>query len=237
MAKGKNLDDDRLIKWVILPLMIIVLIIIIIIREWTIGGIVALVLLGFSYLIFTNTKYDRALIGIPKNPFQGIWFSILLAFGYLLFITIIPLAVIVPTVPQAVTEFAVGDLSVGTQLTFAIIVLLFPFAEEAWRISIITLLMKTYGWSFLAANLFQGFVLFGFVLHLLAYGVVLSAAETFGIALNQISDISGLLFSAGVFGTAAGFVLWRTRNYWATAIAHSIVNAVIISTTLAIIVL
>lgn len=237
-ATTKKREVDRLLKWIIIPLIIIVIILMIIIKEWVTGGLVALVLLGFGYLVYYTPKFQKHLIGIPDNIFRGAgWGFGLFAFFFILMKNpfIKGLSIAVPTLPQSISEFSVEALALGVPISIGILVIIFPFAETFWKSSMLTLLMQSYGLSPFKAIIIIALI-FGFVIHLLAYGVVLASAESLGVALEQIENISGLLFTASLFGGLATWVLWKTKNFIWVALAHGGINFTIVSTiTLAVI--
>ena len=229
IALPENEEADRAIKWVLFPILILVVILMTIIEEWRLGGAVALTLIAFSYLIFINPRFKNILFGIPSNPFKGIGWGVgLFSLFFILNNIDSSLSIGVPTVPQAVAEFSVDGFSVGQNLTIVIIVLIFPFIETFFHIAMITALMGFYGASFLVANFIQA-VIFGSILHLLAYRVVLANASSFGVALQQIESVSGLLFSATLFGFLAGWILFKIKNYLPVAMGHSAINYTIIA--------
>ncbi len=228
-------EIDRLMKFVILPLVFLVTILMILIEQWRLGGLVALVLLVFGYLVYVTPRFQKDVIGIPDNPFQGFGLAFGLFATFFIMMRIIPaFSIVVPTVPQAVTSFSFGTLALGTPVSLAILVVVFPFAETFWKSSLLSLLKNLYNATSTQAIIFTGLI-FGFVLHLLAYGVVLASAETFGVALQQINNITGLLFTASSFGMFASWVLLKTRNFLPVALAHSGINAAVVTTTFAII--
>ena len=231
----KKKEVDRVVKWVIIPLFIVTLILIVLIREWATGGIVAFVLLGFSFVIYTNPKYQKNLIGIPDNILKGsLWGFGIFGFFFVMMKLVPALSIAVPTVPQALTEFSFQSLSLGVPITLGVLVIIFPFAETAWKGAMLSLLITQYGLSLFKAILITAF-LFGSVLHLLAYGVVISSAESLNVAFQQINSISGILFTAVLFGAIASYILWKTKSFLPVALSHSGINFVIVSTTLAII--
>ena len=235
MSDTNKREVDRVVKWIIIPLFVITLILIVLIREWVTGGIVAFVLLGFSFVIYTNPKYQKNLIGIPDNILKGsLWGLGIFGFFFVMMTLVPALSIAVPTVPQALTEFSFQSLSLGVPITLGVIVILFPFAETAWKASMLSLLITQYGLSIFKAILITA-ILFGGVLHLLAYQVVIASAESLSVAFQQIQSVSGLLLTASLFGGIASYVLWRFKNFLPVALAHSAINFIIVSATLAII--
>ena len=235
MPDTKKKEIDRVVKWIIIPLFILTLVLIVLIREWATGGIVAFVLLGFSFVIYTNPKYQKNLIGIPDNILKGsLWGFGIFGFFFVMMKVVPALSIAVPTVPQALTEFSFQSLSLGVPITLSVLIIIFPFAETAWKSSMLALLMTQYGMSLVKAILITSF-LFGSVLHLLAYSVVISSAESLNVVFQQINSISGLLFTSSLFGGIASYVLWKTKSFLPVALSHSGINFVIVSATLAII--
>lgn len=235
MPDVKKREVDRVVKWVIIPLFIITLILMVLIREWVSGGMVAFVLLGFSFVIYTNPKYQKYLIGIPDNIFKGSLWGFGIFAGFFVMMKVVPaLSIGVPTVPQALTEFSFQNLSLGVPISLIVLIIIFPFAETAWKASMLSLLITQYGLSLFKAILITAF-LFGSVLHLLAYGVVIASASSLNVAFQQINSISGLLFTAVLFGAVASYVLWKVKNFLPVALSHSGINFIIVSATLAII--
>lgn len=236
IALPQNEDADRAIKWVLFPILIFVVILMTIIEEWRLGGAVALALIAFSYLIFITPRFKNMIFGIPSNPFKGMAWGIgLFSLFFILNNIDSAFSIGVPTVPQAVSEFSLEGLgfSVGRSLTVAIIVIIFPFVETFYHISMITALMGFYRASFLVANFIQA-IIFGSILHLLAYSIVLANASSFGVALQQIESVSGLLFSATLFGFLAGWIVFKIQNYLPVALAHSGINYSIVAIAFAI---
>lgn len=237
MPDVKKREVDRVVKWIIIPLFIITLILMVLIREWVTGGMVAFVLLGFSFVIYTNTKYQKNMIGIPDNILKGSLWGFGIFAGFFILMRVVPaLSIAVPTVPQAVTEFSIENLpfALGQTISLFILVIIFPFAETAWKASMLSLLITQYGLSLFKAILITA-ILFGGILHLLAYQVVIASAESLSVAFQQIQSVSGLLLTASLFGGIASYVLWRFKNFLPVALSHSAINFVIVSATLAII--
>ena len=195
---------------------------------------VAIALLVVSYAIYINPKFKKHLIGIPKNAFRGSAYGIgLFAIFFVLMNFSKEFSIGLPPIPQSLVNFSFQGFSLGTPFSMFILVVLFPFAETFWKSAMVSLLMGVYHLTIvptitIIAALFAG-------LHSLAYGIILASAENFGVALNQLNAIGGLLITASLFGAIATFFLIKSKNLLPIAIAHSGVNYAILTVTLALI--
>jgi len=190
-----------------------------------------LVLIFISFRFYTTDRFKKDLVGIPDNVWQGVGWGIGLFVFFFALMKLTPsFSIAVPTLPQSVMQFSLESLALGTPISVLILVGIFPFSETVWKASMISALMNIYGLTPIKAIITVA-VIFGSVLHLLAYGVVLASAESFGVALQTINSISGLLFTATLFGGLAGYIIYRTKNVLWVAIAHSGINFTIVTTT------
>lgn len=231
---SKKREIDRVLKFILIPLILITLFLMTVVSEFRIGGFVALALAVFTYIIYITPRFQKTLIGIPDNVFKGFWWGAGL-FGFFFFLMVFSptLSIAVPTVPQALTELSIGMLNLGKFFSIFVVVILYPFLETGWKISMLNILTGFYRLS-ITISVFIIAIFFS-LLHSLAYGVQLAFAETFGTALQQLNLIGGVLFTAGLFGTLATITLLRTKNFLPVALAHSAINLVIITTTFSII--
>ena len=230
-----RVETDRVLKWIIIPLILIITTLIVIIPELRLSGVVGLVLLAITFGVYTNKKFQNNIIGIPDNFFQGIGYGAgLFGIFFTMMVFNSSFSIAVPTIPQAVSEFSFQNFVVGTQISAFLIIFFYPLAETGWKASIMALLMRTYGLAILPSAIITGLV-FGILLHLLAYGILISESATFIVALQQINNISGLLLASTSFGVIASIFLFRTQNFIWVALAHIGINAVIVNTVLSVV--
>lgn len=228
MPDVKKREVDRVIKFVLVPLLLIVLILMTIIPEFRSSGVIALVLVGFSYLVYATPRFQNHLIGIPDNIFQGIGWGLGLFALFFIMMKVVPaLSIGIPSVPQSVQEYVVGAFQVGNFLSIIVIGFIYPLAETTFKASAVTVIIQTYGMKVIYAVLIVAGIFAG--LHSFAYGVNLAVATTFGVALQEINQISGLIFTAGLFGAFATGLLIKTRNIVWVAVAHILINLIIMN--------
>src|SRR3990167_1505831 len=140
----KKKEVDRVIKFVLVPLLLIVLILMTIIPEFRSSGVIALVLVGFSYLVYATPRFQNHLIGIPDNIFKGIgWGLGLFAFFFAMMKLIPALSIGIPSLLQSVGELTVGTFAVGSVISVFVIGFLFPIGETTFKASSVTVLMQT----------------------------------------------------------------------------------------------
>ena len=228
MADVKKREVDRVIKFVLVPLLLIVLILMTIIPEFRSSGVIALVLIGFSYLVYVTPRFQNHLIGIPDNIFKGIgWGLGLFAFFFVMMKLVPALSIGIPSVPQSVQELTIGNLAVGSFISIFVIGFLFPISETTFKASAVTVLMQTYGLNpFPAISIVAS--IFG-ILHAAAYGINVAVAKSFGILAQEINLISGLIVTAILFGFFATWLLIKTKNIIWVAVAHILINLIILN--------
>lgn len=228
MPDAKKRETDRVIKFILVPLLLFVLILMVIIPEFRTSGVIALVLIGFSYLIYVTPKFQNHLVGIPDNIFKGIGWGIgLFAFFFIMMSLVPALSIGIPSVPQSVQDFTLGAFQVGNFLSIMVIGFVYPIAETTFKASALTVLMQTYGLKLVYAILIVASIFAG--LHGFAYGVNIAIAQNFGIVVQEINQISGLLFVAGLFGGLASFLISFTKNILWVAVAHILINLIILN--------
>lgn len=228
MPDAKKREVDRVIKFVLVPLLLIILILMTIIPEFRSSGVIALVLVGFSYLVYATPRFQNNLIGIPDNIFKGIGWGLGLFALFFVMMKLIPaLSIGIPSVPHSVGELTIGTFAVGGFISIFVIGFLYPISETLFKSSTITILMQTYGLSPLPAISIVASI-FG-MLHASAYGINVAVAQTFGILAQEINLIGGLIFTAILFGFLATFLLLKTRNIIWVAVAHILINLVILN--------
>lgn len=228
MPDVKKREVDRVVKWIIIPLLFIILILMTLIPEFRGSGIIALVLVGFSYIIYITPRFQNNLVGIPRNIFKGIgWGLGLFAFFFLLMVLVPALSIGIPSVPQSIQDFTIGSLAVGNFLSVALIGFVYPIAETTFKASALTVLMQTYKLGLFIAIFIVAIIFAG--LHGFAYGIQVAVAQTFGIVIQEINQIGGLLFVAGLFGALATFLISFTKNILWVAVAHIMINLIILN--------
>ena len=228
MADVKKREVDRVIKFVLVPLLLIVLILMTIIPEFRSSGVIALVLIGFSYLVYVTPRFQNHLIGIPDNIFQGVGWGLGLFALFFIMMKLVPaLSIGIPSVPQSVQEYIVGAFQVGNFLSIIVIGFIYPIAETTFKASAVTVLIQTYGMKVIYAVLIVAGIFAG--LHSFAYGINVAVAQSFGILAQEINQISGLIFTAGIFGAFATGLLIKTKNIVWVAVAHILINLIIMN--------
>ena len=228
MPDAKKREVDRVIKFVLVPLLLIVLILMTIIPEFRSSGVIALVLIGFSYLVYVTPRFQNHLIGIPDNIFKGIGWGLGLFALFFIMMSLVPaLSIGIPSVPQSVQDLTIGTLAVGSFISIFVIGFLFPISETLFKSSAVTILMQTYKLTPLSSISIIAFI-FG-ILHTFSYGVSVAVAKSFGVLVQEINLISGLIFTAIMFGFLATFLLLKTKNIIWVAVAHILINLVILN--------
>ena len=211
--------NGNVVKWIIAPLLIFSLILFVILPEFRPAGVIALILGFWALFFYLQPAYQEDLLGIQTATiFPAILLGALVPIGFWLVNKMIfPLFVIgMPNI----------SLSIGSDVRFILIVVIFPWLEEvALRGATIAFLMKTYGISEWKANLIQAWGIF-LPLHLLAYGVLLSAYKSWIEVYGAFNAISGLFLAVGIMGTIFGWIGRKdgVRNLVANGLAHSLVN-------------
>ena len=224
----KKREVDRVIKFVLVPLLLIVLILMTIIPEFRSSGVIALVLVGFSYLVYATPRFQNHLIGIPDNIFKGIgWGLGLFAFFFAMMKLIPALSIGIPSLPQSIGDLTIGTFAVGSAISVFVIGFLYPISETTFKASSVTILMQTYGLTPFPAASIVAFI-FG-ILHAAAYGINVAVAKSFGILAQEINLIGGLIFTAILFGFLATFLILKTKNLIWVAVAHILINLIILN--------
>jgi len=228
VERNVNEEVDRVIKWILTPLLLILLFLMTIIPEVRSSGAIALVLIGFSYLIYFTPRFQQDLIGIPDNIFQGIgWGFGLFAFFFILMKIVPALAIGVPTVPQSVETLEFSGFALGGLISISLIGIFYPIAETIFKASAITILMQTYRLTVVPTVAL--IAVFFSSLHFFAYGIQVSILENFGVLVQQLNQTGGLFLAAGIFGAFATALLIKTKNIIWVAVAHILINLTIIN--------
>ena len=207
---------DRVLKWFLYPSMAFNLFMTVFNSDYRDSGVgyVYLAMGVFTYLMYFTPSIQKAVIGIPKNIFKGMFWGIGIAVFFLILSGVFPgFSILVPAVP----------FSILTGVRAIVVIVIAPIMEElTFRSGLLSSLQTTYGFSFWTANASQGTAFTGY--HFLAYGIFLGALETLSDLFGATSAIFGLLFTAFLFAMIAGYFVNKTKNISALQIAHGIIN-------------
>lgn len=177
----------------------------------------------FSLFIYTNPVFSNDLAIIPKG---GIFKGILLGAFLAVIILILPkigLSIGIPLVPA----------SVESNLRFIIIAFFAPVVEELSTRGALLGLIRYFERSGRNLSTFKLWiaiiiqaVLFMF-LHFTAYSAGWYSAPDIGVATLQLSAVSASLIAALIFGLIMGFAVTKSKNIFASIVAHFAVNTFI----------
>lgn len=215
-----NEENDRLIKWVIAPVMISSLLLMGLVSSLrTAGGIYFILsLMGWVGYWTPNPRIQDALIGIKKDIIGGMGLGIL---GVITFFVI----------QSQVPNFSLGlpslPMALSSELKGFIIIYLAPLAEEVCFRGFLLggILTGVYRHSFWRANFEQaaGFA----IMHFIAYGILLENLQRWSQIYGEVQAILGLLIGAALFGLFTGWLVNKTRNLLPGIVMHMATNAVL----------
>lgn len=216
-------DNGRVIKYLIFPLLIIFIFMTITLTDFFYPGIIGLILLSFSMIVYYLPQFKEEVIGInQKTAFISTLFGIGLTVMFY---------IANKTFPSMAIAFPVLNLSINQDIRWFLIVIAFPIAEEIFfRSALMGSIIEIYKfnkkneWK---ANVAQA-VIFSFF-HLLAYGVALGAYDKWKDAFGATTAISGLLFSAFIMAMVWGYVSRKdgVRNLLFNISSHILVNQIL----------
>lgn len=230
MAEKNEIKNVR--RFLIFPILVIGILSVVILPDFWQVGLTIFVLSLTSLVVYNNPEYQKDLIGIKgEGNFFTIWFSkknrlpiilgVIFAVGFYILNSLLP-------------SFAIGfptlSLSINSNIRWFFIVILFPILESIFFLSVLIALMKRH-WkvSENKAIIIQMFFFMAF--HLLAYGVIFGAFETWTELFGTLTGTIGLFVSAGIMG-----FLWarvsrdkKIKNILFAIVSHMIINGILFS--------
>ena len=160
-------ENKRLIKYIILPTIIIDLLLIFKYPDFSSAGLIYLFFTAFAIIIYITPSLQEYLSGFKLPSKEGI----LLAFG-------VPIMFVILSKYNNAFSMLTPALSfsIATQIRSLIIMGIAPISEEIiFRGAILSGLMEKYKLGFTESNIIQA-ILFS-ITHILAYGIFLSSFE------------------------------------------------------------
>lgn len=214
MTDEKHRENGRVIKFFILPTMLISFIMAFILPEFRTAGMLYFLMSVFSLNIFSMPRFKEEVYGIKAVIAAPLFIGAGTGIGFLILSAISPaFSLLTPSL----------SLSISSDIRWFIIVWIAPIAEEAFRASTIGLLRDVYPrWKFTIVNIIQALVFAS--LHIFVYGIGLGALQTWSAAYGTFLAVSGSLLAAFLFGLIAGYMMHRMDNITPSILSHMIIN-------------
>ncbi|MEK6884938.1 MAG: CPBP family intramembrane glutamic endopeptidase [Nanoarchaeota archaeon] len=212
-------DDNKLLKYVFYPIMILNIILLIINKDYRDSGagyIYAVVGL-LSYLIYMTSGFTQFTIGIGKKLGLNVFIGVLVGVGFIIISKIVPgFSLLQPEIP----------FSIGTQIKFLIVVIFAsPVEEILFRSSLPSILMSAFNFSWgiivgICSILFAG-------AHLLAYGVYTSSLDNLIQLYGATTAISGAIVAAIIWSIASFVLIKKTQSLIPSIVGHTTINFIV----------
>lgn len=213
MAEEKKKENGRVIKFFIVPTLLISFLLAFSVAELRVAGILYVVMDLYALFIFSQPRYKEEIFGISSNILAPLVIGVGTGIGFLILTIISPIfSLLTPTIPFTVSE----------DVRFFIIVIIAPLAEESWRSATIGLIREIYRTKINIAIVISA-ILFA-ALHLGVYGIGFGALQTWLGLYGQFTAIVGFLFVALLFGLLAGYMNKTFNTILPATIAHIIIN-------------
>lgn len=212
---NKVKENNLVIKIFLIPTLFVAFILTFIVEELRTVGILYMVMDAFALFIFSQKKYQEEVIGIKSQFVAPLFVGVGTAVAFLILKRLSPaFSLLTPAIA----------LSVAENLRFFVIVILAPVAEECWRSSVIGLIEDTYNLKkrFWITNSVQGSIFA--MIHILIYGVVLGAYDSWVQVYGAVAFISGALFAAFLFGIVSGYLMRKFQNVTPSLVSHLTIN-------------
>lgn len=210
---SKEKENSRVVRYIIFPMMVSAFIGFFIIPEARIPFALYFGLALWSLVAYRQKDYKEEVYGIRGNVFLQYLGGVGIGIGFLILTGIMPFfSLLTPTL----------SMSIISQVRWYIIVIMAPLLEEPFRSATKAYIEDIYKISFGKANFFQA-VIFA-LLHVLVYGIGLSAYDKWVQVYGAVLAIGGSLFAAFFFGIISGIMMKKFKSVVPSIGAHQTIN-------------
>ena len=216
--ESKRQELDRAIRWVIIPVLALSILSLVIFRgEFQQAGLIAVSFSALSWMVFSSKKYEKYAVGIKSNGnITMILWGVGIALGFIL---------IKSVVPAFSLAFPQLSLAIDEDIRSGMVIFLFPAVETLFIVVSIFAVTKThYKIPNITAIIIVG--LMATLLHLLAYGIDLTAFPSFFDAFSSIGPQIGLFISVFIIFSFWAWLITLDgfKTIIAVFVSHAIIN-------------